>query len=79
VLFFCFWNVYPTQSRDDIPPWVFCHNSFGGTSSLDIQNDQVDWDLAWSPPTLLPLLESCHWAPWIMYNNVSQPKVLLEL
>jgi len=33
-----FWNVCPTQGCDDILAQTFCHNSFGGVPSLNIQN-----------------------------------------
>ncbi len=34
----CFWNVYPMQGCDDILPQTFCHNSFSGAPSFNIQN-----------------------------------------
>jgi hypothetical protein len=36
--FFHFWNVCPMQGCDDISAWMFCHSSFGGASSYNIQN-----------------------------------------
>jgi hypothetical protein len=37
-----FWSVCPTQGCDDILPWMFCHNSFGGLLSFNIQNVIMD-------------------------------------
>jgi hypothetical protein len=38
VPFLCFWSVCPTQGCVDILAWMFCHNSFGGVLSFNIQN-----------------------------------------
>jgi hypothetical protein len=64
----CFWNFCFTQSYDDISPQAFCHNSFSGTLSLDIQNTIIN---VWSFIVLFTYKNNNYLINWSLPSRVT--------